>query len=341
MTLKAPFPWFGGKSKCADTVWNYFHDVDNYVEPFAGSIAALLNRPEDWKGVETVNDLDGYIANFWRAVKHDPVAVAQYANNPVNEADLTARHLWLVNTGKERVNKLFGDPDYYDAKVAGWWVWGICCWIGAGWCSGQGPWRADEDGQLIHLGDAGQGVNRQLIHLGDAGRGVNRKLVHLGNAGQGVDTGEDCLIEYMTALAERLRYVRVCCGDWQRVVTSGALNFGNVKGIFLDPPYDQSIRNDGCYNTDSEGLSAQAYDWAIEHQDWPDYRIILCGYEGEHDIPKRWKTIEWTANRAYGRMNTVTANSENRRKERLWVSPQCTERSESSHKPLSQFGVTA
>ena len=313
MTLKAPFPWFGGKSKCADTVWNYFHDVDNYVEPFAGSIAVLLNRPDGWKGVETVNDLDGYIANFWRAVKHDPVAVAQYANNPVNEADLTARHLWLVNTGKERVNKLFGDPDYYDAKVAGWWVWGICCWIGTGWCSGQGPWRADEDGQLVHLGDAGQGV----------------------------DTGEDCLIEYMTALAERLRYVRVCCGDWQRVVTVGALNDGNVKGIFLDPPYDQSVRDGGCYNTDSEGLSAQVYDWCIEHQGREDYRIILCGYEGEHDIPKRWKTIEWTANRAYGRMNTVTANSENRRKERLWVSPQCTERSESSHKPLSQFGVTA
>lgn len=327
MTLKAPFPWFGGKSKCSDIVWNYFSDVDNYVEPFAGSIAVLLNRPDGWKGVETVNDLDGYIANFWRAVKHDPVTVAQYANNPVNEADLTARHLWLVNTGKERVNKLFGDPDYYDAKVAGWWVWGICCWIGAGWCSGQGPWRADEDGQLIHLGNAGRGVNRQRIHLGDAG--------------QGVDTGEDCLIEYMTALAERLRYVRVCCGDWQRVVTGGALNFGNVKGIFLDPPYDQSIRNDGCYNTDSEGLSAQVYDWCIEHQDREDYRIILCGYEGEHDIPKRWKTVEWTANRAYGRRNSVTANCENRRKERVWISPQCQERSDTAHKPLSQFGVTA
>ena len=37
--------------------------------------------------------------------------------------------------------KLMGDPDYYDAKIAGWWLWGICQWIGSGWCSGQGPWR--------------------------------------------------------------------------------------------------------------------------------------------------------------------------------------------------------
>ena len=73
---------------------------------------------------------------------------------------------------------LEGDPDWYDAKIAGWWVWGIACWIGSGWCSGKGPWQVveAEDGsrQLVHLGNAGQGVNRKLVHLGDAGRGVNR-----------------------------------------------------------------------------------------------------------------------------------------------------------------------
>lgn len=40
--LKAPFPWFGGKSRVAHIVWEYFHDVDNYVEPFAGSGTTLL-----------------------------------------------------------------------------------------------------------------------------------------------------------------------------------------------------------------------------------------------------------------------------------------------------------
>src|SRR5690606_6707171 len=123
----------------------------------------------------------------------------------------------------ERIARLCGDPDYYDAQVAGWWVWGINCWIGSGWCSGKGPWTA-VDGQLVHLGDAGKGVNRQLVHLGDAGKGVNRQRVHLGNAGNGVNrqlvhlgnagkgtaTGEAEILAYLNTLAERLRYVRVC-----------------------------------------------------------------------------------------------------------------------------------
>ena len=34
--LKAPFPWFGGKSRVAHLVWQRFGDVANYVEPFFG-----------------------------------------------------------------------------------------------------------------------------------------------------------------------------------------------------------------------------------------------------------------------------------------------------------------
>ena len=44
-TLRAPFPWFGGKSRAADLIWPRFGDVPNYVEPFAGSLAVLLGRP--------------------------------------------------------------------------------------------------------------------------------------------------------------------------------------------------------------------------------------------------------------------------------------------------------
>jgi DNA adenine methylase len=170
--MKAPFPWFGGKRRVADVVWSAFGDVDNYVEPFAGGLAVLLERPESHEriatGAETVNDADLYLANLWRAIVANPEAVAQAADWPVNETDLFARHLWLVNEGKARLSCMEGDPDFCDAKVAGWWLWGVCAWIGLGWCSGTGPWRVGEDGRP-HLGDAGQGVNRKRPHLGDAG----------------------------------------------------------------------------------------------------------------------------------------------------------------------------
>ena len=114
--------------------------------------------------------------------------MATHADWPVNEADLEARHYWLVTAGRDRLAKLMARPNAYDARIAGWWVWGACAWIGSGWCSGAGPWQAASDGfrQLPHLGDGGRGINRQLPHLGDGGQGINRQLPHLGNGGQGM-----------------------------------------------------------------------------------------------------------------------------------------------------------
>jgi hypothetical protein len=186
--LLAPYPYFGGKRAIAGAVWARFGQVENYVEPFFGSGAMLLSCPNP-PPVETVNDLDGFIANFWRAVAADPAAVAQHVDWPVNENDLFARHLWLVNQRASLTDLLHTDPTAHDVKIAGWWCWGACNWIGTGWCDGDGPWQVDGDtvSKLPHAGDAGRGVNRKLPHAGDAGRGVNRKLPHAGDAGRGVN----------------------------------------------------------------------------------------------------------------------------------------------------------
>lgn len=182
---KPPFVWFGGKSSVAETVWSAFGDLGNYVEPFFGSGAILFLRPDGPGPIETVNDADGFVANFWRAMQHDSDAVADFADWPVNEADLHARHLWLLGQRERITERLMGDADFFDAKVAGWWVWGINCWIGSGWCSGKGPWVSD--GGVLTLRNTGQGVNRKRPHLGDTGQGVNRQLPHLGTTGQGVN----------------------------------------------------------------------------------------------------------------------------------------------------------
>ena len=154
-----PFVYFGGKSAVANVVWDALGDVLNYCEPFFGSGAVLFLRPGGAGSIETVNDADGFVANFWRALQHDCDAVAEHADNPVNEADLHARHLWLIGQRERITERLMGDPDFYDAKAAGWWCWGLNCWIGSGWCSGRGPWTS-ENGELV-LRDPGQGVNRK------------------------------------------------------------------------------------------------------------------------------------------------------------------------------------
>lgn len=114
----------------AGMVWDRFGNVRNYVEPFFGSGAVLLNRPHP-AGIETVNDLDCMVANFWRALQQEPSAVASFADWPVNEADQHARHLWLCRRVEFR-EMMKKDPDYFDAKIAGWWVWGQSIWIGSG-----------------------------------------------------------------------------------------------------------------------------------------------------------------------------------------------------------------
>ncbi|MCK9581111.1 MAG: DNA adenine methylase, partial [Methanoregula sp.] len=70
--MKAPFPYFGGKSAVAPVVWAALGQPKHYIEPFFGSGAVLLNRPDynPIKHMETINDKDGYVANVWRALQH-------------------------------------------------------------------------------------------------------------------------------------------------------------------------------------------------------------------------------------------------------------------------------
>jgi DNA adenine methylase len=310
--VKAPFVWFGGKRRVAPQVWAALGDVDNYVEPFAGSLAVLLQRPESTreKLTETVNDADGYVANFWRAISKDPEAVAAYADYPVNEVDLFARHLWLVNTGRSRLlNGLEADPDWYDPQIAGWWVWGVNSWIGSGWCSGEGPWRLDDNGTVS-----------QLPHLGNAGRAG---FWTLENRRQGI-------VAYFVALADRLRDVRVCCGDWSRVVTSGALSFGAQVGVFLDPPYLGDVRTADLYAVDDHSIANEVRDWCLTNGDNPRLRIVLAGYTDEHDhlMPDTWRRHYYSASAAYqttaaAAREVKTGNLANRHKECLWLSPHC------------------
>ena len=184
--LRAPFPWFGGKSGAAEMIWRRLGaDAGTFCEPFLGSAAVFLRRPATFDGWVTLNDLDGLLVNFWRSVALFPEETAGAACAPVFEADLHARHLALVMARERLTGRLMADADYCEPRLAGWWAWGACVWIGSGWCAGDGPWRLAPDAEgvpvLVRYRDGGTGVNRQLPHLGNGGRGVNRKLPHLGN----------------------------------------------------------------------------------------------------------------------------------------------------------------
>lgn len=327
--IAAPFPYFGGKSRIAAQVWERMgRDCVNFVDPFAGSCAFLLAAPSHIT-TRTINDADGYIANFWRAVASDSDAVAKWLDWPVIEADLFARHVWLLKQRETLSERLHTDPDYYDAKIAGWWCWGACAWLGSGWCSGEGPWSV-ENGAIVNIrdGDAGQGVNRQLPHLGDAGQGVNRKLPLLGGAKTGInrqlphlgDAGRariDWLISYMRRLAAVLRNTRITCGDWARIVQPSVTTRNGITAVLLDPPYGVGEMDYSAGNNHNGDVAAEVWRWAVENGANPLLRIAVCGYEDGRATPPGWSVMRWKARKGY---QTDTANSHS---ETVWFSPHC------------------
>jgi len=323
--LRAPFPYFGGKSRIAPAVWQRFGTVQNYVEPFFGSGAVLLARP-DWperQSVETVNDADGFLCNFWRALQSDPEAVTAYADWPVNECDLHARHLWLKPQREELTARLEADPDYYDAKIAGWWVWGMAQWIGGGFCSesGSGPWQV---ASLPRTSE--ESVKRQLPHLGNAGRGVTKKSVYAATEGpERAGTGAAGLSAWMETLASRLERVRVCCGDWSRVMGPSVTHLHGLTAVFFDPPYSKEAGRDmDCYHEDTGQVAHEVRAWCLENGDLPLLRIALCGYTGEHEALEAagWSVLAWKTpgGMAQGKGKRGT---QNRDRERIWFSPHC------------------
>jgi DNA adenine methylase len=339
-TLRSPFPYFGGKSRVAPAVWSYFGNVQNYVEPFAGSLAVLLACPHPGH-TETVNDADGLLCNFWRALQADPDAVAQHADYPVSELDLHARHRWLV-ARRADVEQLLEDPDWYDAKAAGWWVWGISQWIGSGWCS-VSPKEIDRKaGSRPHLSDGGMGIHcapaksfGQLPHLagdsGAAGQGVQRKsfgqLPFLAGGEYGQVQGQGIhakfannLTIYLRALAARLRRVRVCCGDFERVLGPSVTWRHGVSAIFLDPPYARSERADVYAVEGAHDVAERTRQWAIANGDNPLLRIALCGYG--LTMPDGWSVYRWKAAGGYGGQASGRGR-ENAAREEVWFSPHC------------------
>jgi len=163
----------------------------------------------------------------------------------------------------------------------------------------------------------------------------------------------------MRRLADRLRWVRIVHGDWQRVCTNGAMNtlsvarMGNAGacGVFLDPPYaDTAGRDSDIYAHDDEQVAHAVRDWCLQWQDTPWLRIVLAGFEGEHDDPETgedilirasWRRVEWyTKGHLTGGMGNLNGSGQAHR-DRLWLSPHCLDTDAPAAAPASTAAMPA
>jgi site-specific DNA-adenine methylase len=367
--MKAPFPYFGGKSSVAPVIWAALGQPKHYIEPFFGSGAVLLSRPDynPAKHMETICDKDGFVANVWRALQLDPDAVAKVCDWPVNHADLMARRRVLIKNTDHLLENLIKDDEWFDAKMAGYWIWAASCWIGSGLTrpnavpelvqnkgiNGQIPELYSDNGinasnrrpevtnnhgchNLLegrpHV-DNGQGVNQLHLFtgkrpaLGNDGIGINQIGIKQAPGLDVRDPYTPGLYDWFRQLSERLRRVRVVCGDWSRVCGGDWQDDRGTCGIFFDPTYGTKARRKAnIYAEDSLTVADDVREWCRKRADRKSYRIVLAGYYEEHTslLDEGWTVYRWSAHGGYANKGKgATPGKANRHREALFFSPHC------------------
>jgi DNA adenine methylase len=302
MKLKAPFPYFGGKSSVAGEVWRRFGSPKTYVEPFCGSAAILLARPGGGFGREIVNDYDGHIANVWRALQADPDTVAKWCDWPCNHIDLMARKIVINREYASLREALIADADFYDAKMAGYYIWCASNWIGPGLTS------PNQIPNLDHNTGVKQTRECQIPQL---------------SWNNGVMPGG--VLDWLRKLQRRLHGVKVVCGDWTRVLGGDWRTNNGDCAVFLDPPYSSAVGRAEVYGHEDISVAHDVRKWCMENGGNNRYRIALCGYDGEHNELETagWSVFRWKAGGGYANTGKDTRGQKNRLLERIWFSPHC------------------
>lgn len=289
--MQSIFPYFGRKAKIAELVWSKFGNVKNFVDPFMGSNSILIGCPLSPKPTMTVNDQDHLLVNFFRAVKYSPMEVAEWAGGEVHEVELNLRHRWIKSQRSYLKEIIEGSLTEYSSKIAGWWVHGLCNFVGSGYCT---DFKSD---QKPYLSSAGQGITR-------------------------IDT-RDRMPEFLTEVSSHLKRVRVLCGDWKRCITPSVTTRHGLTAVFLDPPYeDDKITGTPLYTHEKPGVAQEAMKWAIENGNNSLLRIAYCGYNGGKCIfPSDWEAVSWKAGGGYANQSGKDDNNSHR--ETIWFSPNC------------------
>jgi DNA adenine methylase len=142
--VKPPIIYSGSKVTLGARIAALFPPHGHYVEPFCGSLAVLLAKPQS--AMETVNDLDSALQTFWRVLRDRPAELeracaltphslaefraAEDVDAPVDDLE-RARRVWvrftqgragrLRHTGwrhyVDPAGSTHGMPDYLDGYV--------------------------------------------------------------------------------------------------------------------------------------------------------------------------------------------------------------------------------
>ena len=115
--MKPVLKYPGAKNRLADWILSFIPDHKVYLEPYAGSLAVLLNKQRSH--IETVNDINADVVNFFRVLREHPDELAKAINlTPYARSEYYQAYKKSdCNSDLERARKFC-----------------VCCWQGFG-CS--------------------------------------------------------------------------------------------------------------------------------------------------------------------------------------------------------------
>jgi site-specific DNA-adenine methylase len=272
------FSYSGNKEMIAKKIWQLFDSktIGNYVEPFCGSSSILLSRPYKHRTIENINDINGLVINFFRSVKYDYKKVLESLRRPMNQIEYQAMQKFVISfaNNKRNVDLLKNNYKFFNSEIAGAWAYCLNC-------------SFLDHFQSVSTTRKNNHIDKGLMEIGSR-KVVNRFF------------NQNIVLEKMH---ERLLEVRMSCTNWKNLLTPAVLNVrlsGKYTAIFFDPPYENKEKT---YK--AKPVSNEVRKWCIENGSNPFYKIILCGYESEHDELIKHGWVKQQGKSASGSQNGV------------------------------------
>lgn len=111
--MKTVLKYPGAKNRIAKWICSYMPKHDVYLEPFAGSLAVLFEKSR--AHIETVNDLNGEVVNFFRVLRDFP-------------EELSRKIVWTPYSREEYENAYLPTEDSIERARR----FCVRCWMGFG-----------------------------------------------------------------------------------------------------------------------------------------------------------------------------------------------------------------
>lgn len=149
--MKCVLKYPGAKNRIAEWICNHIPEHKVYVEPYFGSGAVFFNKTP--ARIETINDLDGEVVNYFRVLREKPEELA---------------HMLMLTT--------YGREEYYnscifnenDSDVERARKFAVRCWQGFGSSNAyRNGFRSSQRGTSPHTTKEWRGLPERLIQASE------------------------------------------------------------------------------------------------------------------------------------------------------------------------------